>query len=114
MRVQWFVSELRKKLPNTKIFGGGPNLHFRKDDIKKGLIYCDDDGKPLFDYGIVGESELIILDVLDEIEQGKTHKGMKIMTQPITQRINLNNFPIPNYEDFDFNKYEIGDGVSTY
>ena len=111
--VQWFVSELRKKLPNTKIFGGGPNLHFRKDDIKKGLIYCDDDGKPLFDYGIVGESELIILDVLDEIEKGKTHKGMKIMTQPITQRINLNNFPIPNYEDFDFNKYEIGDGALT-
>ena len=33
---------------------------------------------------------------------------MKIMMQPITQRINLNNFPIPNYEDFDFNKYEIG------
>ena len=22
----------------------------QKDDIKKGLIYCDDDGKPLFDW----------------------------------------------------------------
>ena len=111
--VQWFATELRKRLPNTTFICGGPNLHFRKHDIEQGKIYSYNN-KPLFQYGIVGESELIILDILEEIDNGKmNHKGMKLLTQPINQRINLNTFPIPNYKDFDFSKYEMPNGLLT-
>ena len=111
--VQWFASELRKRLPNTTFICGGPNLHFRKHDIEQGKIYSLNN-KPLFQYGIVGESELIILDVLEEIDSGQmNHTGMKFLTQPINQRLNINNFPIPNYNDFDFSKYDMPNGLLT-
>jgi len=111
--VQYFVDKLKKRLPNTTFTAGGPNLHFRKDDIKRGTIYCDENKQPFFSYGIVGESEQIMIDILDSIDKGEKHEGMKIVSQPITQRINLNNFPLPNYEDFNFSKYEIPDGILT-
>lgn len=111
--VDYVVKKLREKLPNTTFFAGGPDLSQIKDKIKNGEMYCDDSGAPYFDYGILGESEIILLDVLEEIEQGIEHKGMKILTQPIKQRINLNNFPLPNYENFDFSKYKIPDGALT-
>ena len=111
--VQWFASELRKRLPNTVFICGGPNLHFRQDDIEKGKLYSLNN-KPIFQYGIVGESESIILDVLEEIDNGNmNHEGMKFLTQPITQKLNINNFPIPNYEDFDFSKYSFPNGLLT-
>ena len=111
--VDYVVKKLREKLPNTTFFAGGPDLSQIKDKIKNGELYCDDNDKPYFDYGILGESEIILLDVLEEIEKGKKHTGMKILTQPIKQRINLNNFPLPNYENFDFSKYKISDGALT-
>lgn len=111
--VDYVVKKLREKLPNTTFFTGGPDLSQIKDKIKNGEMYCDDNDKPYFDYGILGESEIILLDVLEEIEKGKKHTGMKILTQPIKQRINLNNFPLPNYENFDFSKYKISDGALT-
>jgi len=111
--VDYVVKKLRKRLPNSTFFAGGPDLSQIKDKIKNGEMYCDDNDTPYFDYGILGESEIILLDVLEEIEQGVEHKGMKILTQPIKQRINLNNFPLPNYENFDFSKYKISDGALT-
>jgi hypothetical protein len=111
--VEYTVRRLKEKLPNTTFFCGGPDLSQIKDKIKKGEMYCDSKNNPYFDYGILGESEIILLDVLEEIEKGKTHKGMKILTQPIKQRINLDNFPLPNYENFDFSKYKISDGALT-
>ena len=60
--VQWFASELRKRLPNTIFICGGPNLHFRQLDIEQGKLYSLNN-KPIFQYGIVGESESIILEV---------------------------------------------------
>ena len=111
--VQWFASEMRKRLPNPIIICGGPNLHFRQGDIEKGKLYSLNN-KPIFQYGIVGEAESIILDVLDEIDNGKmNHGGMKFLTQPITQKLNINNFPIPNYNDFDFSKYGMSNGLLT-
>lgn len=111
--VDYVVKKLKEKLPNTTFFSGGPDLSQIKDKIKNGELYCDDNDKPYFDYGILGESEIILLDVLEEIEKGKEHTGMKILTQPIKQRINLNNFPLPNYENFDFSKYKVPDGALT-
>ena len=54
-----------------------------------------------------------MIDILDSIDKGERHEGMKIVSQPITQRINLNNFPLPNYNDFNFSKYGIPDGILT-
>ena len=111
--VDWFASELRKRLPNTIFICGGPNLHFRQHDIEKGKIFSLNN-KPVFQYGIVGEAELIILDILEEIDNGKmNHTGMKFLTQPLNQRININNFPIPNYSDMDFSKYDMPNGILT-
>lgn len=99
--VKWLATELRKELPNVKILVGGPNLQARPivDEI--------------FDCGIVGEGELLLLELLEEIENGNFNIERRLRYQPEEQRLNLNSLPLPDYSDIDFNEYAIPNGVNS-
>ena len=104
--------EIKKRAPNIKLLLGGPGMQIRTQEILTGDNY-QKDGEWLFDYAVVGEAEQIILEVLKEIEDGVESVETIVKTQNDKERINLNNFPIPDYRNFDFNDYEIPNGVLT-
>jgi len=110
--VLWMAKILKQRLPNVKLLIGGPGLHIRGQDLLRNPDF-QYNGRHLFDYSVVGEAEKLILDILDDIEAGTEHTDLQEMTQPETQRLNLSNFPIPDYKDFDFTKYEIPNGILT-
>jgi len=99
---EWFAKRLKERLPNVKILQGGPDAH-------KDLQHYD----PIWDYIVRGEGEHIFLDILDEIENGITHDETQFLAQPLKQRLDLSNFPMPKYDDFDFNEYMIPNGVCS-
>jgi hypothetical protein len=67
--------------------------------------------QPYYDYVVNGEGEEAILKILDEIENNILHTEPSYIKQPVEQRINLNNLPMPDYESIDFNAYEIPNGA---
>lgn len=97
---KWMIRELKKRLPNLKIAVGGPN-------VQKGYFVKE----PYYDYVVAGEGEQAILTILDEVEQGI--QGEQYIVQPEQERLNLNNFPMPDYASIDFNEYKIPNGVTT-
>jgi len=99
---KWMCQELKRKAPHIKIAIGGPNVHKSWFEIQS-----------YYDYVVVGEGELLILTILDEIEAGVERDEPLVLTQPAEQRINLNGLPMPDYESIDFNQYEIPNGVNS-
>ena len=110
--VMWMAKQIKDRRPDIKLIVGGPGLHVRQTDLLDNPEYRYN-GKHLFDYSVVGEAEKIILDILDEIENGVQHDDLQALTQPEKQRLDLNNFPIPDYKDFDHSEYEIPNGLLT-
>lgn len=108
---EWLAQQIKKDLPNVKIATGGPFLQTNAFQIKE--VKVKDSDKKLFDYGVTGEGEILILKILSEIEAEMNHSETQIYTQPSDQRINLNNLPLPDYRHFDFNKYEFPNGILT-
>lgn len=102
--VRWMIRQLRKALPNVKIIAGGSNAHNEFNTMINDSIY---------DYVCSGEGEKILLEILDEIENGATHPGTQLRTPPEEQRINISNLPLPDYSDFDFNEYKFPNGVCS-
>lgn len=105
--IKWVATELKRLLPNVKIAVGGPNVALRihqfQEEYPKGLL----------DYAVNGEGELILLQILNEVENGISHDTIQILAQPEEQRLNLNNLPLPDYTDFDFNEYVFPNGINT-
>jgi len=104
--VKWFVTELRKRLPNiiTMAGGGKFNTSTYIGDIKGSAGYRLGD---VFDYMVSGEGEQLILDVMDKVEEDpKRPETGQWLVQPLKQRINLDILPIPDYTDIDLNLYE--------
>jgi len=99
---KWMIQQLRKRLPNIKIAVGGPN-------VQKGYFVKEE----YYDYVVSGEGEEAILRILDEVENGINHSKLQYINQPEEQRLNLNNFPMPDYASIDFNEYKIPNGVTT-
>lgn len=99
---KWMIQELKKKLPNIKILVGGSNVQHEYFRIQ-----------PYYDYVVNGEGEEAILKILEEIENGVSHRKPQFISQPFEQRINLNNMPLPDYSSIDFNDYEIPNGINT-
>ena len=99
---KWMAQELKKRMPHVKIAVGGPN-------VQKGYFVK----QPYYDYVVSGEGEEAILTILDEIESGLAGTDQKHLSQPEGQRLNLNNFPMPDYDTIDFNEYKIPNGVTT-
>lgn len=105
--IKWMITEIKKALPNVKIAIGGPNVVLRtwhfEHEYPQGLI----------DYCVIGEGEQILLEILGEVEMGIKHDTLQILQQPENQRLNLNNLPLPDYTDFDFNEYVYPNGINT-
>jgi len=99
---KWMCRELKKKLPNIKILVGGSNV--QKSWFER---------HPYYDYVVNGEGEYALLQILDEIENGIVHDTTQYITQPEDQRLNLNGFPMPDYESINFSDYSIPNGVNT-
>jgi anaerobic magnesium-protoporphyrin IX monomethyl ester cyclase len=111
--VSWMAKRIKSISPKTKLIIGGPGMHLRTFNTFRADEKFILDGTFIFDYGVVGEAEQLILEILEEIEQGVVNSEPKVITQPENQRLNLSNFPIPDYKDFDFNKYQIPNGILT-
>jgi hypothetical protein len=99
---KWMCEEIKRRAPHIKIAVGGPNVH--KSWFQK---------QPYYDYMVVGEGELNLLIMLEEIEEGKHFEGTRVLSQVEDQRLNINGLPMPDYESIDFSLYEIPNGVNT-
>jgi hypothetical protein len=99
---KWVIQQLKQRLPNIKIAVGGPN-------VQKGYFVKEE----YYDYVVSGEGEEAILKILQEVENNITHVDQQYIVQPEDQRLNLNKFPMPDYDHIDFNEYKISNGVTT-
>ena len=99
---KWMCQELKRRMPNVKIAVGGSN-------VQKSWFTIH----PYYDYVVNGEGEQVLLNILEEVENGISHSEPQYLTQPEDQRININGLPMPDYESIDFSQYEIPNGVNT-
>jgi hypothetical protein len=99
---KWMCQELKRRAPHIKIAVGGPNVH--KSWFK---------AEPYYDYVVVGEGEVNLLVMLDEIEEGKQVEYPRILSQPEDERVNINGLPMPDYESIDFSLYDLPNGVNS-
>lgn len=99
---KWMCQEIKRRAPHIKIAVGGPNVH--KSWFKPESYY---------DYVVVGEGEVNILVMLDEIEEKKQVEYPRILNQPEDERVNINGLPMPDYESIDFSLYDLPNGVNT-
>lgn len=100
----WFIRQVRKWAPHIKIIGGGPNMQFLNEHWY---------GIKDYDYAVSGEAEISILKVLNEIDNGIEHSKCQIIKNPLNLRIDLNNFPMPDYCGLDLNIYGIPNGINS-
>ena len=99
---KWMCQEIKRRAPHIKIAVGGPNVH--KSWFKT---------EPYYDYIVVGEGEVNLLVMLDEIEEKKQVEYPRILSQPEDERVNINGLPMPDYESLDFSLYELPNGINT-
>lgn len=99
--IQYMVSRFRELLPKSLIALGGPSCH--RSHTSFGF-------DP--DYVVSGEGEELVLAMLEEVESGVRHNKTKLLRQDINQRINLDELPEPDYSHFDFNDYQLSNGVN--
>jgi anaerobic magnesium-protoporphyrin IX monomethyl ester cyclase len=99
---KYMMQEIKKRDPSIKISVGGPNVH-------KSWFAVED----YYDYVVIGEGEKNLLVMLEEIEEGIEHDGPKILDQAESERININNLPMPDYESIDFSLYDVPNGVNS-
>jgi hypothetical protein len=99
---KWMCQEIKRRAPHVKIAVGGPNVH--KSWFKT---------EPYYDYIVVGEGEVNLLVMLDEIEEQKQVEYPRILSQPEDERVNINGLPMPDYESLDFSLYELPNGINT-
>lgn len=87
-----FARRIRKANPNIKIVVGGAGAYFRGHQIlQTGVI----------DYYIVGEAEVALVELL---KGNTTYPG--INSRNSLQLFDLDRFPIPDYSDIDFSRYQ--------
>ena len=100
--VKWVNRELKKRLPNIVSIIGGPIFHRTNPMVGEG-----------FDYIVMGEGEELILEVLEDIEKNGKPSELKKVVQRFDQRINLDTLPVPDYSHFNFNDYQMPNGITT-
>lgn len=98
----WMASEIKRRAPHIKLAVGGSNV--QKDWFNAESCY---------DYVVNGEGEQALLNILDEIEEGKFPEGQQFIRQPEDQRISINDLPMPDYESIDFSQYRVPNGVNS-
>ena len=99
---KWMCARLKELRPDIKIAVGGSNV--QKDWFAKHEFY---------DYICTGEGEAAILNILDDIENGVEREPMYTIKQAETERIDINDMPMPDYSGLDFNEYKVPNGVTS-
>ena len=99
---RWLSQEIKRRWPHIKIVVGGSSTH-----------YSYYQPEPEYDFVVNGEGETLLLNLLDELEQGVVHETPVILRQPGDQRIDLDKLPIPDYSFFDLSLYDIPNGVNS-
>jgi len=99
---KWMIQQIKSRIPHVRIAVGGPNVH-------KGYFVK----QPYYDYVVSGEGEEAILKILEEVERDIICVDQQHIIQPEDQRLSLNKFPMPDYDDIDFSEYKISNGVTT-
>lgn len=97
----WVVERLRERLPNAVFLAGGSQAIQEK--VKRA---------ELWDHIVVGEGELIFLDLLEKIEAGEPIHD-KILRHPKGERIDLDSMPWPDYSDLPLDLYRMGTSVGS-
>ena len=100
----WMAEQLKKRLPDVKIIGGGSQIQWA-DEGNYGKY-------PNFDHVIKGEGEELILELLDRIENNVPLTQYQYNADT-TKRIDIDQLPLPDYSDFDLNLYHIPNGISS-
>ena len=97
----WIIRKLRERLPSARVIVGGPQATQQK------LLAPE-----LIDHIVVGEGEIIFMDLLDKFETNVPVE-QKTLYHDKSIRIDLDNMPIPDYSDFDLDLYTMGTGISS-
>jgi len=99
---KWMCQEIKRRAPHIKIAVGGPNVH--KSWFKV---------EPYYDYVVIGEGEVNLLKLLDDVEEGNTRNTALVLSHEEDTRLNINGLPMPDYESIDFSLYDLPNGVNT-
>jgi hypothetical protein len=97
----WVVEQLKKRLPGAVFLAGGPEA--TQEKIRRPELY---------NHIVVGEGELIFLDILEKIEAGEAIPE-HILRHPKDQRIDLDSMPWPDYSDLPLELYSMGTAVGS-
>jgi len=98
----WYlIKEIRLALPDVCIIVGGPEIATMPGSMARSLV----------NYIFVGEAEENLLNVLKEIADQTTYPIDKTIGSTAS-RLNLDQFPYPDYTDYNLNNYLHQDGVS--
>jgi len=99
---KWMCQEIKRRAPHVKIAVGGPNVHKSWFQIH-----------PYYDYVVIGEGELNLLVLLEDVENKVERNEPLILSQTEDERLNINGLPMPDYESIDFSQYELPNGVNS-
>lgn len=95
---EYVVNELKRLLPDSCFIAGGPEVA-----AGHSLHYLP------FNYEFVGEAEETFLSLLENLpEEYETHKKIG----STDSKLKLENFPFPDYSDYNLSNYQHPDGVS--
>jgi radical SAM superfamily enzyme YgiQ (UPF0313 family) len=97
----WVVERLKERLPNAVFLAGGSQAV--QDKVKRPELY---------DHVVIGEGELIFLDILEKIEAGEAIPD-HVLRHPKDQRIDLDSMPWPDYSDLPLELYRLGTSVGS-
>jgi hypothetical protein len=97
----WVVERLRERLPRAVFLAGGSQAIQEK--VKRPELY---------NHIVVGEGELVFLDILNKIEAGE-HIPDHVLRHPKEQRIDLDSMPWPDYSDLPLDYYRLGTSVGS-
>jgi radical SAM superfamily enzyme len=97
----WIIQQLKQRLPGVRILAGGPQATQEK-------IHSPE----LIDHIVVGEGEIIFMDLLDKFENN-IPVDQRVLYHDKSIRIDLDSMPIPDYSDFDLSLYTMGTGISS-
>lgn len=114
MIVKRFIPLLRKVLPDAKIIVGGPVCSDKREQMVTEIGA---------DYAIIGIGEHTLLHLIEALEHGNDIRKVEsliyredekiVFTNPSTEVVELDDFPFPDFSDFDLSSYETNNFLSN-
>lgn len=99
---KWMARELKKRMPNLIVMVGGPSCH---------QSYWEPPEE--YDYIVSGEGEKMLLEAMEEIEQGIVKPKPVWFRQQDGQRLDLDSIPSPDYSHFPVSDYSVPNGINA-